>query len=126
MFTLIGVGTGAAFLYSVAAVACAGPVPAVVPGHHGGMPVYFEAAAVITTLVLLGQVLELRARGRTSADIRSLLGADAQTARCVSMAGSRTSLWICPSGDRLRVRPGEECRWTAWCWMASVRWTSRC
>src|SRR6266446_5584833 len=73
MFTLIGLGTGAAYLSSVAATLVPGLFPASYRGMHGAVPVYFEAAAVITTLVLLGQVLELRARQRTSGAIRALL-----------------------------------------------------
>jgi Cu+-exporting ATPase len=108
MFTLIALGTGAAFGYSVFAVL----FPAVLPHamrHGGAPPVYFEAAAVITTLVLLGQVLELRARSATSGAIRALLGLQPKTARRLREDGGDEDVPLAHVrvGDRLRVRPGE-------------------
>jgi Cu+-exporting ATPase len=108
MFTLIALGTGTAFGYSVFAVL----VPAAMPHgiRHGGVPpVYFEAAAVITTLVLLGQVLELRARSATSGAIRALLGLQPKTARRLRPDGGEEDVALAhvQPGDRLRVRPGE-------------------
>ena len=108
MFTLIGLGTGAAYLYSVAATLFPKSFPASFRDMHGGVAVYFEAAAVITTLVLLGQVLELRARRRTSGAIRELLRLAPQTAHRVAAAGDiDVSLDQVQHGDLLRVRPGE-------------------
>jgi len=108
MFTLIGLGTGAAYLYSVAATVFPGAFPASFRDMKGGVAVYFEAAAVITTLVLLGQVLELRARQRTSGAIRELLHLAPQSAHRVS-EGSETDVPLdqVRVGDLLRVRPGE-------------------
>jgi Cu+-exporting ATPase len=108
MFTLIGLGTGAAYGYSVAATLFPGAFPASFRDMHGGVAVYFEAAAVITTLVLLGQVLELRARQRTSGAIRQLLHLAPQTAHRVS-AQNETDVPLdqVRVGDLLRVRPGE-------------------
>jgi Cu+-exporting ATPase len=109
MFTLIGLGTGAAWAYSVAAVLAPGLFPASFREADGTLPGYFEAAAVITVLVLLGQVLELRARSRTSGAIRALLGLAPKTARRVrSDSGDEdVPLEQVQPGDRLRVRPGE-------------------
>jgi P-type Cu+ transporter len=110
MFTLIGMGTGVAYGYSVVATF----VPQIFPESlrgMGGLPdVYFEAAAAITTLVLLGQVMELRARSRTSAAIRALLDLSPKTARLLNSDGSEkdVSLELVQPGDRLRVRPGEK------------------
>lgn len=110
MFTLIAVGTGAAFFYSVFATIFPGAIPAAIRAHHGAPPVYFESAAVITTLVLLGQVLELRARSSTSGAIRALLGLAPKTARRVRDDGDDEDVAIesVVVGDRLRVRPGEK------------------
>ena len=110
MFTLIAVGTGAAFLYSLFAVIVPGAIPAAIRGHHGAAPLYFESAAVITTLVLLGQVLELRARSSTGGAIRALLGLAPKTARRVRDDGNDDDVAIesVVVGDRLRVRPGEK------------------
>lgn len=110
MFTLIALGTGVAYLYSVVALAAPGIFPPVMRVMDGHPNVYFEAAAVITTLVLLGQVLELRARSQTSAAIRSLLELAPKTARLVRADGSEEDVPIChvDAGDRLRVRPGEK------------------
>ena len=108
MFTLIGLGTGAAYLYSVAATLLPQFFPASFRDWHGGVAVYFEAAAVIITLVLLGQVLELRARQRTSGAIRELLHLAPQIAHLVSGVTERdVPLEQVKRGDALRVRPGE-------------------
>ena len=109
MFTLIAIGAGAAFAYSVLATLAPSIVPAAMRGHDGAVPVYFEAAAVIVTLVLLGQVLELRARSATSGAIRALLGLAPKTARRIDAAGVETDVPLehVQVGDRLRVRPGE-------------------
>jgi Cu+-exporting ATPase len=97
MFTLIGLGTGTAYVYSFAAA-------------FTGLPVYFEAAAVITALVLLGQVLELRARSRTGAAIKALLGLVPKTARRINPDGTESDVPLeqVHIGDKLRVRPGEK------------------
>ncbi|HTC24045.1 MAG TPA: heavy metal translocating P-type ATPase [Gemmatimonadales bacterium] len=108
MFTLIALGTGAAFGYSVFAALMPEALP--LGMRHGGVPpVYFEAAAVITTLVLLGQVLELRARSATSGAIRALLGLAPKTARRLRDDGREEDVPLghVQVGDRLRVRPGE-------------------
>lgn len=109
MFTLIALGTGAAFIYSVAAVLFPQIFPAAFR-EHGEVPVYFEAAATITTLVLLGQVLELRARSQTSTAIRSLLKLSARTARLVRADGTEIDVPVenLAVGDLMRVRPGEK------------------
>ena len=110
MFTLIGMGTGVAYFYSLAAAL----FPQLFLGSFGSMaghvPVYFEAAAVIVTLVLLGQVLELKARSQTGAAIQALLGLAPKTARRVGEDGSETDVPLeqVRVGDRLRVRPGEK------------------
>src|SRR6266478_5115452 len=108
MFTLIGLGTGAAYLDSVIATVFPHIFPASFRDVHGGAPVYFEAAAVITTLVLLGQVLELRARQRTSGAIRALLNLAPQQAHRIAADGSEKDIALSEvqRGDRLRVRPG--------------------
>jgi Cu+-exporting ATPase len=108
MFTLIALGTAAAFGYSVFAVLAPGAVPQGMR-HGGAPPVYFEAAAVIITLVLLGQVLELRARSATSGAIRALLALAPKTARRVSADSTEEDIPLAhvQAGDRLRVRPGE-------------------
>ena len=109
MFTLIGMGTGIAYLDSVVATFFPRVFPASFRNMSGRAPVYFEAAAVITTLVLLGQVLELRARQRTSGAIRALLNLAPQQAHVVSAAGGEKEVPLdhVKRGDRLRVRPGE-------------------
>lgn len=108
MFTLIGMGTGAAYLYSLAATLFPQFFPDSFRGMHGEVSVYFEAAAVITTLVLVGQVLELRARQRTSGAIRALLHLAPQTAHLVASGGDHdVPLEQVKRGDLLRVRPGE-------------------
>lgn len=110
MFTLIAIGTGTAFGYSVIAALAPGVFPDAFRGPGGSVAVYFEAAAVIVTLVLLGQVLELRARSRTGAAIRALLGLAAKTARRVESDGAEVDVALerVAVGDRLRVRPGEK------------------
>ena len=108
MFTLIALGTGAAYLYSLVAVLAPGLVPTA-PRHHGRLEVYFESAAVIVTLVLLGQVLELRARRRTGGAIRELLSLAPPTARIVRDGEEHeVALEEVRHGDTLRVRPGEK------------------
>jgi Cu+-exporting ATPase len=110
MFTLIAIGTGAAWLYSAIAAALPGIFPLSFRGPDGQVAVYFEAAAVIVTLVLLGQVLELRARSRTGAAIRALLGLAPRTARRIDPDGAEEDVPLdaVRVGDRLRVRPGEK------------------
>src|ERR1700683_2235710 len=110
MFTLIALGTGTAFLYSVAAVLFPQLFPATFRGANDEMPVYFEAATAITTLVLLGQVLELRARSRTSAAIRSLLQLSPKNARLVRADGTELDVPLehIQVWDMARVRPGEK------------------
>ena len=109
MFTLIGLGTGAAYLDSVVATAFPQIFPASLRGMDGGAPVYFEAAAVITTLVLLGQVLELRARQQTSGAIRALLNLAPQQAHLLAADDREQDVTLdqVKLGDKLRVRPGE-------------------
>ncbi len=109
MFTLIALGTGTAFLYSVAALLFPGIFPDSFRTSGGDVPTYFEAAAVITALVLLGQVLELRARSRTSSAIRALLRLAPKTARIVRAGGIEEDIPIenVTVGETLRVRPGE-------------------
>ena len=109
MFTLIGIGVGTAYGFSVIAVLFPDAFPPAFRGHDGAVPLYFEAAAVITTLVVLGQVLELRARSRTSGAIRALLRLAPRTARRVRADGSEEDVPLdaVQVGDLLRVRPGE-------------------
>ena len=109
MWTLISIGVGAAYIYSVVATLFPGIFPHQFRGHGGSVPVYFEAAAVITALVFLGQVLELRARERTGSAIRALLDLAPKTARRIADDGSETDVPLdeVASGDRLRVRPGD-------------------
>ena len=110
MFTLIGLGVSVAYGYSVTAVLLPGIFPASFRSEGGEVAVYFEAAAMIVTLILLGQVLELRARNATGAAIRKLLGLAAKTARRITEGGSEEDvpLEAVMVGDRLRVRPGEK------------------
>ncbi len=109
MFTLIGIGTGTAYGFSLAATALPGLFPSSLRGPDGEVGRYFEAAAVITALVLLGQVLELRARSRTSGAIRALLGLAPRTARRIEVESREVDVPLdrVAVGDRLRVRPGE-------------------
>jgi P-type Cu+ transporter len=110
MFTLIGLGTGVAYVYSVVAVIAPQVFPESMLTMSGYPDVYFEAAAAITALVLLGQVMELRARSRTSAAIRALLDLTPKTARLISSDGSEKDIPLdeVKPGNRLRVRPGEK------------------
>ncbi len=110
MFTLIGLGVGTAYVYSVTATLFPGFFPDSFRGHTGEVQVYFEAAAIITVLVLLGQVLELRARSQTSGAIKALLGLAPKTARVIKDDGSEIDIPLdqVRAGDRLRVRPGEK------------------
>jgi len=110
MFTLIAIGTGTAYGFSVLATLIPDIFPASFRTHTGQVAVYFEAAAVITTLVLLGQVLELRARSQTSGAIRALLGLAPKTARRLRDDGTEEDIALdqVQPGDRLRVRPGEK------------------
>ena len=109
MFTLIALGTGTAYVYSVVAALAPGMFPESFRTHGGEVELYFEAAAIITTLVLLGQVIELRARSQTSSAIKALLGLTPKTARRLRDDGDEedVSLDEVRPGDRLRVRPGE-------------------
>ena len=110
MFTLIGLGVGVAYAYSVVATVAPGVFPASFRGEMGQVGVYYEPAAVIVTLVLLGQVLELKARSRTGAAIRALLGLAPKTARRIRPDGNEEDVPLAEVhvGDRLRVRPGEK------------------
>jgi len=110
MFTLIALGTGVAWVYSAIATLAPGIFPTAFRGTDGSVAVYFEAAAVITVLVLLGQVLELRAREQTSGAIRALLNLAPKTARRIGPDGSEeeVSLAAVGAGDKLRIRPGEK------------------
>jgi Cu+-exporting ATPase len=109
MFTLIAIGVGAAFLYSVVATLAPGIFPATFRTHGSMVPVYYEAAGVVVTLVLLGQVLELRARAATGRAIRALMDLAPKTARLLQPDGSEEEVGLADvaTGDRLRVRPGE-------------------
>jgi P-type Cu+ transporter len=110
MFTLIAMGTGVAYGYSIVAVLAPGLFPPAFQDMHGSIALYFEAASVITVLVLLGQVIELRARASTSGAIRALIALAPKTARRVKEDGSDedVALDAVLAGDRLRVRPGEK------------------
>ncbi len=109
MWTLISIGVGAAYAYSVVATLFPDLLPHTLRGHGGGAPVYFEAAAVIVALVFLGQVLELKARERTGSAIRALLDLAPKTARRIGADGQETDVPLdaVKTGDRLRVRPGD-------------------
>ena len=109
MFTLIAMGTGVAYVFSLTATVFPGVFPSSMREMSGAPPVYFESAAAIVTLVLLGQVLELRARSRTGAAIRALLNLSPETARIVR-DGAETDIPLdqVKPGDRVRVRPGEK------------------
>jgi Cu+-exporting ATPase len=110
MFTLIGLGVSVAYVYSVVAAVAPGIFPASFRGESGEVATYFEAAGVIVTLILLGQVLELRARSQTGAAIRKLLGMAAKSARRIRQDGTEEDIPLesVQVGDRLRVRPGEK------------------
>ena len=109
MFTLIAIGVGAAFLYSLVATLAPGLFPPSFRMHGGVVPVYYEAAGVVVTLVLLGQVLELRARAATGKAIRALMDLAPKTARRIGADGAEeeVSLGDVTAGDRLRIRPGD-------------------
>jgi Cu+-exporting ATPase len=110
MFTLIGLGVSTAYGFSVVAVLAPGVFPASFRTEHGEVGLYFEAAAVIVTLILLGQVLELRARGQTGAAIRALLELAPKNARRIDTSGAETDVPLesVQVGDQLRIRPGEK------------------
>ncbi len=110
MFTLIALGTGVSYLFSLIAVLFPGTIPLAFRDHMGELPLYFEPAAVITTLVLLGQVLELRARSKTGSALKALLGLSPKTARIIDPSGREFDVPIekIQVGNRLRVRPGEK------------------
>jgi len=110
MFTLIALGTGVAYVYSVVAVFLPGVFPDSFRGSDGHVGLYFEAAAVIVTLVLMGQVLELRARSKTGEAIKSLLGLAPKTARRLTPCGHERDVPLdqLKTGDKLRIRPGEK------------------
>ncbi len=110
MFTLIGLGVSMAYSYSLVAVLLPGIFPAAMRSQDGAVGVYFEAAAVIVTLILLGQVMELRARNQTGAAIKALLGLAPKTARKFNVDGSEEDIPLehVKAGDRLRIRPGEK------------------
>ena len=127
MFTLIAIGTGTAYVYSVVATVAPGLFPPSFRTHGGQVGLYFEVAAVITVLVLLGQVLELRARHQTSSAIRALLGLVPKTARRISASGrgGRTSRSTRSSpAIACACVPASACRWTASCSRGRARWTS--
>nr|WP_293856007.1 heavy metal translocating P-type ATPase [Sphingomonas sp. SCN 67-18] len=109
MFTLIALGVGAAFAYSLVATLAPGLFPPAFTGHGGAVPVYYEAAGVVVTLVLLGQVLELRARAATGRAIRALMDLAPKTGWRIGADGAETQIALADVvvGDRLRVRPGE-------------------
>lgn len=109
MWTLIGLGVGTAYLYSLVATLAPGLFPMMSSGHGEAIPVYFEAASVIVALVFVGQVLELKARERTGSAIRALLDLAPKTARRIGVDGNETDVPVdqIEVGDRLRVRPGE-------------------
>jgi Cu+-exporting ATPase len=109
MFTLIAIGVGAAFLYSLVATFTPGLFPPTFRAHGMNVPVYYEAAGIVVTLVLLGQVLELRARAATGKAIRALMKLAPKTARRIAPDGSETEIDLAEvrPGDRLRIRPGE-------------------
>jgi Cu+-exporting ATPase len=110
MFTLVAMGAGSAYLYSVAGVVAPGIFPDTFRDRSGNLALYFEASAVITALVLLGQVLELKARSQTSGAIKALLGLAPKTARRISLDGKETDVALSEIqvGDHIRVRPGEK------------------
>ncbi|MEK6558179.1 MAG: heavy metal translocating P-type ATPase, partial [Candidatus Margulisiibacteriota bacterium] len=110
MFTLIGLGVGVTYGYSLIATLFPAIFPASFRGHSGEVAVYYEAATVIVTLILLGQVLELKARSQTGAAIKKLLGLAAKTARVIKADGIEVDIAIdhVQVGDTLRVRPGEK------------------
>jgi len=128
MFTLIAIGVGAAFLYSLVATLLPDLFPSTFRMHGGMVPVYYEAAGVVVTLVLLGQVLELRARATTGKAIRALMDLAPKTARRLGADSSEEeiSLGDVVAGDRLRVRPGEAIPVDGVVLEAAPRSTNRC
>ena len=125
MFTLIGLGVSVAYGYSLVAAVFPGVFPETLRGAHGGVDVYFEAAAVIVTLVLLGQVMELRARGRTSAALRSLLKLAPATARRVLDDGEEDiSLERVRKGIGFASGLAKRFPWMAWWSKGAARWMS--
>ena len=127
MFTLIAIGVGTAYVYSIIATLFPHLFPQSFRGHNGEVGVYFDAAAVITTLVLLGQVLELRARSKTSRAIKALLGLAPKTARLIRDDGTEADVPLeqVKPGNRLRVRPGKRFRWTESCLRVPHQWMSQ-
>ena len=127
MFSLIALGTGAAYLYSLVATFAPGLFPAGFRGMDGTVAVYFEAAAVITVLVLLGQVLELRAREQTGGAIRALLESRAEDGAPADerWRGRRNPARRSAGGRPAALRPETACRWTEWCWRAGARLMNR-
>jgi Cu+-exporting ATPase len=128
MFTLIMIGVGAAFGYSLVATMAPGLFPASFHDHAGMVPVYYEAAGVVVTLVLLGQVLELRARAATGRAIRALLDLAPKTARRIGADGAEHDVPLAEieKGDHLRVRPGEAVPVDGWCSKGAPRSMKRC
>ena len=126
MFTLIAIGVGVAYSYSLVATLFPNIFPASFSLHGGAPAVYFEAAAIITTLVLLGQVLELRARSRTSSAIRALLRLAPATARLVRTTAPNRTCRSSAFGPATGCASGPErrCPWTERCSKATVPWTS--
>ena len=122
MFSLIAFGTGTAYLYSLVATFAPGLFPAGFRGMDNTVAVYFEAAAVITVLVLLGQVLELRARDQTGGAIRALLNLAPKTARRLTSRGEDEEIPVAPcrSATGCACARATACRWTAWCWRAGA------
>ena len=127
MFTLISLGTGTAYLYSVVATFAPDLFPVGFRMMGGTLAVYYEAAAVITVLVLLGQVLELRARDQTGGAIRALLNLSPIIARRLrpGVDDEEITLDHVQVGDQLRVRAGDRVRSTARYWTAKARWTNQ-
>lgn len=124
MWTLISLGVAAAFLYSVSAMLAPGWFPeSLRSGHDGSVGVYFEAAAVIIVLVILGQVLELRARSRTGSAIKALLNLSPPMAKRITAHGDEEiPLDKVKTGDRLRVRLVIKCQWMAVCSTGTPVW----
>ena len=129
MFTLIAMGAGAAYLDSVVAVVWPGIFPAAFRDASGGVALYFEAAAVIVVLVLVGQVLELKARSQTSSALKALLGLAPKTARLMGADGSEGGCCLrveIKVGDLVRVRPGEKVPIDGVVVRGIAGWMSRC
>ena len=124
MFSLIAMGTGAAYLFSIVAVLVPDIFPDGFRDGEGRVGVYFEAAAVIVTLVLLGQIMELRARERTGSAIKALLDMAAKTAGVIRPdgTGEEIALEDVQVGDHYASGPAIRCRSMALCWMVALRW----